>query len=197
MAFVRALLQKLLLRKRANPDDTNVLALGYREAAPGPFGHRVSSSNGVMCVFPNTLVALLKQAPWKELHTAIGDDLLLHLLLNYVIVVQVDDVKRSFIQVRTYLLSRPLLSRHLVMEVVLVRRRRLGRVSGSRSPHSPGPRTTARAATTRTRQETTQFQSTRCFTLVTFGNEACFPVRTSLQLPPAVATRSLVALRAA
>ncbi|TYZ67386.1 hypothetical protein PybrP1_001697 [[Pythium] brassicae (nom. inval.)] len=97
--LIHLVIEKLLIRKRANPEDTNVLALGYREAAPGPFGHRVSSSNGVMCFFPNTLVALLKKEPWPELHAAIGDDLMLHLLLNYVVVVEADGAKRSFIQV--------------------------------------------------------------------------------------------------
>lgn len=93
-------MQRLLIRKRANSEDTNVLTLGYREAAPGPSGHRVSSSNGVMCFFPNTLVALLKKEPWRDLHAAIGDDLMLHLLLNYVVIIEMDASKRSYIQVR-------------------------------------------------------------------------------------------------
>lgn len=92
-------MQRLLTRKRLNPDDTNILTLGYREAAPGPSGHRVASSNGIMCYYPNTLVALLKKsASWQKLHAVIGDDLMIHLLMNYVVIVELRDSKQ-FIQV--------------------------------------------------------------------------------------------------
>lgn len=84
-----------------NAGDTNILTLGYREAAPGPSGHRVSSSNGVMCYYPNTLVALLKKSPWQTLHSVIGDDLMIHLLMNYVIIVELQESKHSYIQVQT------------------------------------------------------------------------------------------------
>lgn len=95
-----ACLQRLLIRKRSNPDDSNILTLGYREASPGPSGHRVASSNDIMCYYPNTLVALLKKSPsWQMLHAVIGDDLMIYLLMNYVVVVELQESK-SFIQVR-------------------------------------------------------------------------------------------------
>lgn len=52
-----------------------------------------------MCYYPNTLVALLKKsASWQTLHAVIGDDLMIHLLMNYVVIVELRDSKQ-FIQV--------------------------------------------------------------------------------------------------
>jgi hypothetical protein len=52
-----------------------------------------------MCYYPNTLVALLKRPHWEALHRLMGDDLFMHLLLHYVILVELPGVQRSFVQV--------------------------------------------------------------------------------------------------
>jgi hypothetical protein len=97
---IALVIERLLTRRRADPSDSNLLTLGYREVAPGSHGHRVTASNSVMCYFPNTLVATLKTAVWEALHALIGDDLLVHLLLNYCIFVKVPQPSGSYIQVR-------------------------------------------------------------------------------------------------
>ncbi|KAL4177207.1 hypothetical protein KRP22_002141 [Phytophthora ramorum] len=97
--LVHHVIERLLARKRAeNWEDANVLTLGYREVTPGATGHRVAQSNGVMCYYPNTLVAALKKPLWESLHRLMGDDLLTHLLLNYTIVVQLKEASLSYMQ---------------------------------------------------------------------------------------------------
>lgn len=67
-----------------------------------------------MCCYPNTLVALLKKSPsWQTLHAVIGDDLMIHLLMNYVVIVELQESKYSFIQVRLVLLFTKILNAHL------------------------------------------------------------------------------------
>ncbi|KAL4138556.1 hypothetical protein PRIC2_002061 [Phytophthora ramorum] len=97
--LVHHVIERLLARKRVeNWEDANVLTLGYREVTPGAAGHRVAQSNGVMCYYPNTLVAALKKPLWESLHRLMGDDLLTHLLLNYTIVVQLKETSLSYMQ---------------------------------------------------------------------------------------------------
>ncbi|ETI35818.1 hypothetical protein F443_17915 [Phytophthora nicotianae P1569] len=97
--LVHHVIERLLARKRAmNWEDANILTLGYREATPGAAGHRVTQSNGIVCYYPNTLVAALKKPLWGSLHELMGDDLVTHLLLNYTIFVQLKENPDSFIQ---------------------------------------------------------------------------------------------------
>ncbi|KAJ0406604.1 hypothetical protein ATCC90586_003115 [Pythium insidiosum] len=103
--LVAVVIQRLLYRKRVDPDDSNLLTLGYREVSPGPSGHRVAHLNGVMCYFPNMLVATLQRPVWDALHRCIGDDLLLHLLLNFSLFVRVEAASPTYMQVRTWLWS--------------------------------------------------------------------------------------------
>ncbi|TMW66307.1 hypothetical protein Poli38472_004072 [Pythium oligandrum] len=95
---IALVIERLLLRKRSDPTDSNLLTLGYREITPGSSGHRIAHSNAVMCYFPNTLVATLKRTPWEELHAVIGDDLMIHLLMNYCVYVEIQGSPGSFMQ---------------------------------------------------------------------------------------------------
>ncbi|GLD92821.1 hypothetical protein PINS_up001400 [Pythium insidiosum] len=96
--LVAVAIQRLLYRKRVDPDDSNVLTLGYREVSPGPAGHRVAHMNGVMSYFPNTLVTMLQRPVWEALHQHIGDDLLLHLLLNFSLFIRVHAASPTYVQ---------------------------------------------------------------------------------------------------
>ncbi|KAG2761693.1 hypothetical protein PC129_g18146 [Phytophthora cactorum] len=97
--LVHHVIERLLARKRAiNWEDANVLTLGYREVTPGAVGHRVTQSNGIICYYPNTLVAALKKPLWGSLHELMGDDLMTHLLLNYTILVQLKENPDSYMQ---------------------------------------------------------------------------------------------------
>ncbi|CEG35759.1 Telomerase catalytic subunit/reverse transcriptase TERT [Plasmopara halstedii] len=94
--LVHHVIERLLARKRAmNWEDANILTLGYREVTPEAVGHRVIESNGVMCYYPNTLVAALKKPLWISLHKIMGDDLMMHLLLNYTIFVHIKGMPDS------------------------------------------------------------------------------------------------------
>ncbi|EEY53480.1 uncharacterized protein PITG_07137 [Phytophthora infestans T30-4] len=97
--LVHHVIERLLARKRAtNWEDANILTLGYREVTPGAVGHRVTQSNGIMCYYPNTLVAALKKPLWEHLHELMGDDLMTHLLLHYTIFVQLKENPDSYLQ---------------------------------------------------------------------------------------------------
>ncbi|CAI5722949.1 unnamed protein product [Peronospora destructor] len=98
--LIHHVIERLLARKRSmNWEDANLLTLGYREVTPDATGHRVTQSNGIMCYYPNTLVAALKKPLWEFLHELIGDDLMMHLLLNYTIFVQLKEASDSYMQV--------------------------------------------------------------------------------------------------
>ncbi|CAH0516411.1 unnamed protein product [Peronospora belbahrii] len=98
--LVHHVIERLLARKRSMDwKNANILTLGYREVAPDVAGHRVMQSNGIMCYYPNTLVAALKKPLWKSLHKLTGDDLMTHLLLNYTIFVQLKDAPDSYMQI--------------------------------------------------------------------------------------------------
>ncbi|KAG7377602.1 hypothetical protein PHYPSEUDO_011397 [Phytophthora pseudosyringae] len=97
--LVHHVIERLLERKRAMDwEDANILTLGYREVTQGAAGHRVTQSNGVMCYYPNTLVAALKKPLWESLHQLMGDDLMTHLLLNSTIFVQLKKAPDSYMQ---------------------------------------------------------------------------------------------------
>ncbi|KAI9921552.1 hypothetical protein PsorP6_000360 [Peronosclerospora sorghi] len=97
-------IQRLVLRKRSlDWKYADILALGFQEATPESTGHRLTHSNGIMWYHPNTLVATLKGPVWESLHELMGDDLMIHLLLNYSIFVQLKDANDSYMQVRRYL----------------------------------------------------------------------------------------------
>ncbi|KAG1689831.1 hypothetical protein DVH05_001864 [Phytophthora capsici] len=97
--LVHHVIEVLLARKRTiNWEDADILTLGYREVAPEAAGHRVTQSNAVICYYPNTLVATLKNPCWGSLHELMGDDLMTHLLLNYTVVVQLKGDPGSYMQ---------------------------------------------------------------------------------------------------
>ncbi|CAH0491660.1 unnamed protein product [Peronospora farinosa] len=98
--LIHHVIERLLVRKRSmNWEDANILTFGYREVTPDAAGHQVMQSNGIMCYYPNTLVAALKKPLWEFLHEIIGDDLMMHLLLNYTIFVQLKEASDSYMQV--------------------------------------------------------------------------------------------------
>ncbi|KAE9036345.1 hypothetical protein PR002_g7137 [Phytophthora rubi] len=97
--LINHVIERLLVRKRAmNWEDANILTLGYREATPGAAGHRVTQSNAILFYHPNMLVAALKKPLWESLHQLMGDDLMMHLLLNYTLIVQLKGAPGSYMQ---------------------------------------------------------------------------------------------------
>ena len=92
--------EQLVVRKRlVHYEHANILTLGYREETPMASGHRVTQSNRIVCYYPNTLVAALKQPLWASLHKLMGDDLMMHLLLYYTILVQPEECPKAYVQV--------------------------------------------------------------------------------------------------
>ncbi|KAE9288033.1 hypothetical protein PF001_g20705 [Phytophthora fragariae] len=97
--LINHVIERLLVRKRAmNWEDANILTLGYREATPGAAGHRVTQSNAILFYHPNMLVAALKKPLWESLHQLMGDDLMMHLLLNYTLILQLKGAPGSYMQ---------------------------------------------------------------------------------------------------
>ncbi|TDH73412.1 hypothetical protein CCR75_003794 [Bremia lactucae] len=97
--LVHHAIRQLLARNHTTHwEDANLLTLGYREVTPGATGHRVTQSDDVVCYYPNTLVAALKKPLWGAVHKLIGDDLMMHLLLNFTIFVQLKETPDSYMQ---------------------------------------------------------------------------------------------------
>lgn len=87
-----------MLVKKHQYQDLNLITLGYRQDYPDCIYPVVDFTTGIVCQCSNEGVNQLKNPTWTRLHQIIGDDLMMHLLLNFRIFVKLPQPTAAYVQ---------------------------------------------------------------------------------------------------